>query len=229
MTQQLPDAWELPVASGQIVTDVEGDLSSAKLAPAIQAGGNQLLKLGLTNIKVHKSLTPYPSDQFAVDVPYAMKNARWIALTDSLKNIIGEGKTFSECKGLRLRFGWALDIKGRIPDPEVAGNWIEGAIEGWIVTGVDGSISAPIGAPSVTPVEAIDMDAVLLELANGRTEADFVQEAMKDARIKAAPEVLDTIFQQNAGILHPFVEDGRLVIDDDVFKIPAGEEAAIAE
>ena len=220
--QQLSDAWELPIASGQIVTDVEGDLSSAKLAPAIQAGGNQLLKLGLTNIEVHKSLTPYPYDQFAVDVPYAMKNARWIALTDSLKEIIGEGKTFSECKGLRIRFGWALDIKGRIPDPEVAGNWIEGAIEGWVVTSVEGGTAGNV--PSAPPDEAVDMDAVLVELANGRTEADFVQEAMKDARIKAAPEVLDTIFQQNAGILHPFIEDGRLELDGDVFKVPAENE-----
>ncbi len=218
--QQMPDAWDLPVASGQIVTDVEGDLTSAKLAPALNAGGNQLLKLGLINVKVHESLTPYPYEQFSIDVPYAMKNARWVALTDSLKELIGEGKTFSECKGLRIRFGWSLEIKGRVPDPEVVGNWIEGALEGWIVTKVSGT--SPIS--SATPVNAeVDIDSVLIELANGRTEADFVQEAMKNSRIKAAPEVLEQIFSQNAGILSPFVEDGRLEIDGEIFKVPAGE------
>ena len=115
-----------------------------------------------------------------------------------------------------------MDIKGRIPDPEVAGNWIEGAIEGWVVTSVEGSAAVPDAQAQAE--EAVDMDAVLLELADGRTEADFVQEAMKDARIKAAPEVLDTIFQQNAGILHLFIEDGRLEVDGDVFKVPAEKE-----
>lgn len=227
MSQQtMPDAWDLPIASGQIVQDVEGDLTSAKLAPALQPGGNQLLKLGLTNIKIHKSLTAYPYTQFEIEVPYAMKNARWKALTDSLQTFIGVGKTFSECKGMRIRFGWATDITSRVPDPETPGNWIDGEIEGWRVTGVDGAnaSSETQGTPGSAPAEEVDMDAVLIELANGRTEADFTQEAMKDTRIKKAPEILDQVFQQNAGILAPFIEDGRLELDDDVFKIPAGEE-----
>ncbi len=219
MTQQ-QDAWDLPVASGQIVTDVEGDLTSAKLAPAIQPGGNQLLKLGLTGIKVHKSLSAYPHAQFEIDVPYAMKGAKWIALTDSLKEQIGDGMTFQECKGMRIRFEWSLNIKGRIPDPEVPGNWIEGQIEGWVVKSVEGS--KPASTP-VTEDEPVDFDEVLIELATGRAEGDFVQEALKDTRVKANPEFLDQIFQQNAGVLSDLIAAGRLEIDGDIFRVPNSE------
>ena len=218
MTQQ-QDAWDLPVASGQIVTDVEGDLTSAKLAPALNPGGNQLLQLGLTGIKVHKSLTAYQHTQFQIDVPYAMKNARWIALTDSLKELIGEGMTFQECKGMRLRFKWSTEIKGRIPDPEVVGNWIEGNLEGWVVAEVGGK--GTVTKTDTETVEAIDFDEVFLELADGRAEGDFVQEALRDSRIKAAPEILERVFAQNAGVLSHLIENGRLEKDGDIFRIPS--------
>ena len=227
-TEQMQDAWELPVASGQPMQDIEGDLTSAKLKPSPNAGGNPMLLLGLTKIKVHKSLTAWPHDQYSIEVPYAMKNARWIALTDSLQEFIGPGKAFGEAKGMRIRFAWVSDIKGRIPSPDMPGDWVDGMLEGWRVVGVGGDEvvkGAVAGNVPAEPDEPIDFDAKLIELANGETEGGFVQSAIKDITIKGNPELLEQVFAQNAGILAGFIEDGRLIKDGDIFKLPEIETA----
>jgi len=220
MTQQQTDAWDIPVASGQIVTDVEGVLTSAKMAAANQSGQNPMMKLGLTDVKIHASLSPYKHSQFEIETPYNMKGARWIALTESLGKFIGPGQSFGEVKGLRLRFGWSTEITGRVPNPAIPGDWIDGKIEGWVVTNVAGK---QVDAEEVS-VPDFDIDEGLLELADGQSEGGFTQAAMTDERIKKTPAVMEQVFSQNAGILAPYLEDGRLVKDGEIFRL-AGKEA----
>lgn len=222
--QDIQSGLDIPIASGQVVQQVEGRVVGV-YNKASASGKARILSIMLLDTRFLRTLSPMPDgQQFSIECLYATNFAPWGALTDSLILLLGEGMTFRSIQEKRVEFTWVEDIPGRI---QQGGQWVDGLQEGWIATAVDGKRHPELDrriankevqmeaatAPVVnTPPETLD--DYFLGLAVGKEPADAVHAALSDDSLQNT-EYLQLVLNENEGAWSRYVAEGKLRLDGD--------------
>lgn len=238
LTQQsvpLPDPENIPMESGEPMTAFKGELVSITFGDKPKQGNPPMLfnflKLDEFPDEV-KSIVPWPFPQYQLRIPYSLKGARWITFTDSIKRIPGWEATMSgKLKGHLLTLALTPGHISRHPPEGGQGDWVEVMEDMWEVVAIDDVKGAPIAVnlPNPLTIEEVAQDIavatnlteseLLVELADGKTEAEFMQAAYSDDRVKGGSfnDLFTRITTHNAGVLSYLVANGTLKIEEGLF------------
>ncbi len=228
MTQQntMFDPENIPLDSGEPMQKFKGRLVSITKADGPQQGNSVPMLFNFLDLDQYPdeivSLTPWPFPQYQLRIPYASKGGRWVAFSDSIKRIPGwEARMSGELKEHVL----TMEITPDHPSSrQIEGAWVQVMDEMWEVVAIDDVKGAPraVQPVAVTGQVAQDVavpytgteDELLLELANGRTEAEFTQAAYTDDRVKGTP-LFQRIMAESAGVLSGLVAAGTLTLSEE--------------
>lgn len=173
-------------------------------------------ELGFTDVEVIETSEPYPWPTIKLSISYkppqeSRGGTKFEAMAHSVRKL---GITLDDLIGKTQE--WAVlpaIVRSQITDaegePKLDGNgkqlWGDVKTPCWQIVSAE-------GVGSTEEAEA-DFDAMLLELADGKTDKQFYTAALEEQTVRDRPDVVTSITDRE--ILQPLIAAGRLTRDDD--------------
>ena len=238
MTTPDSSILNLTFDSGQPVRGLIGQV--AKLEEGKQSEFSRPIKFQLLQVEVYESLIPWKFPQFEFTIPYSVQGQRWEVVAKSVQAIKGKGYRIGllqdEKSWVRVEYSDGHPIRERVEnkDPEtgeVTVDWNDTTMEAWEFlaiaetrdevaagTPLDGETPPETKSePSSESIPDVDLDDVLLELADGQDDNGFQQSAMTDTRIQGTGVFNDLMGDVGIGVLSTLQADNRISKGDDGF------------
>jgi len=157
-----------------------------------------VVKFDFTDLVVIDSVEPYPFPVAVIEIGYSStEKTKWDALAQSIKKLYGRTPALDEIveKTQEWHFG---DCKLRTLDDSDK-QWKDLPGQAWQIVSIEG-----IGDPAV---ETQNRDDHVLDLLDGRTEADFNQEVLTDPTVRQDRDLVTAI--TNRELLPSLEKAGR--------------------
>jgi hypothetical protein len=223
----LPDPGEMYTESGSPVLHFKGRLHQTPTWSASQSGRTPLIVFEFLDVEFIKTSVPFEADQFDFQVPcnpQYMSGPRWEAVIKSIRAITGVSIQLKTLVGKVLECEFA-EAPGNVQNAD--GDWVPGVITAWQVVAIDGKRAAgkastptsgqtaPVqAAESETATGAVDIDTELINLAVGKDDPTFQQDALNHPPFRGTP-TFNEVMTNGAGVLTRFITDGRLTKGDN--------------
>jgi len=156
------------------------------------------------DVEVIESISPYPFPTAELVISHSMKTeTRWAAMGDSIKRLLGpeEGADAENLAGKVQEWKMVPSPRRRPVDPDKPrGAWETVDEDMWQVIAIEGAAEA-----------AENITAILLDLADGKTDAKFYEAAMKHPAVMASPDTIEAITER---LILKALMDGKLLSRD---------------
>lgn len=146
-----------------------------------------VIAFNFVDLTVLESVEPYPFPIATLSIGYSTsENTRWDALASSIKKLWGSTPALDELVGKVQE--WAY-LPCKLRTKLESGEWADVPNEAWQVAGVTG-IGAGVGASGGGAPAASDPTDHLLDLLDGKLEADFHQVLFQDPELRGHPDLI---------------------------------------
>lgn len=163
-----------------------------------------IITFNFTDLEVIESVEPYPFPVASFGIGYSTaENTKWDALAKSIKKLFGKTPALDEIVGKMQEWHFA-PCKLTKKDDET-GAWTLAPDNAWQVLSLDG-----IGSAAET---AVDINDHILDLLDGKTEADFNQAIFTDPKVRGHADIIES--HTNRELLPTLEKAGRAHRDDD--------------
>lgn len=191
--------------------------------------GRQFVRFELMNITVIESVEPWEFPTWSVDIPYPEQNrpaTPWAGFTSSFRAIAGEGADMNDALIGKVAEFYRGVIPLRMPKRDEHGNTVQEVatrgkkkgemVDVWEVQDGTGWVLTAIEGFEMNPGKSFD-DAVV-ELAVGKTDAEFPQAYIGSSELKAYPQFQKNVEAVvNRTFLPTLVIAGKLVKSGEVY------------
>lgn len=212
LVNQLPDPDDIIGVTGSNVTKFRGKFEGIRWAE-LQAGRTpQLIWTYLDTKFIQAAIVP-STKQFSFQTPVNMEymsGDRWAAVVSSFTAVTRiDRPKFSKYKGT----WWTCEYKPIPGRTQKDGEWVDGTIQGWVVTEVEGIGETTPEAVVPATSEVVDDDTLFRSIAIGKNPTDFMEAAMVHEQVKGKP-ALDRLISDSEGVLEMHIEAGTLVLNE---------------